>query len=84
LSNSHSNREQSTPLELSHNQQSPGDAKPEDFKVTHTFEKQTPLPGHGQMGDTQAEYRRLLEEGHEDFAPTPDRNEAPVIPYTKK
>ena len=45
-------------IELSHNQQSPRDAKPTDFEP-----ESEQLAFSGQCGDTQREYNELLKEG---------------------
>ena len=45
-------------IELSHNQQTPGDAKPTDFEP-----ESEELEFSGACGDTQREYRELLKEG---------------------
>jgi len=43
-------------IELSNNQQNPGNAKPEEFEV------QSEIPLHGQCGNSRAEYARLERE----------------------
>jgi len=45
-------------IELSHNQQTPGDARPEDFEP-----ESEELEFSGSCGDSQREYRELLKEG---------------------
>ena len=45
-------------IELSHNQQTPGDARPEDFEV-----ESEQIEFGGACGDNQGEYRQLLKAG---------------------
>jgi hypothetical protein len=60
-------------IELSNNQQNPGAAKPEEFEV------QSEIPGHGQCGDSRAEYKKLERESEAkrgaQYRETPDRND---------
>lgn len=70
MSNSPNNREQSQKIELTHAQQNPGAARPEDFKIE--------ARDGGQHGDSTAERAALLAEREIDANPSPpDRNEAP-------
>jgi hypothetical protein len=79
MSNSHKNAEQDQLIELTPSQQNPAQAKPTDFVVGKTYDSQTPLPGHGNAGDSLAEHRRLMkqvseEPGYSKPAPIPDAN----------
>lgn len=74
MSNSSTNREQSTKIELTHTQQNPGAAIPEDFIIEDR--------DGGQHGDSKAERAALLAEADSDAKsnlrdPRPTRNEAP-------
>jgi hypothetical protein len=57
-------------IELSNNQQNPGAAKASEFKI-----QSEELPGHGQRGDSKAEYSRLKRLADSKNRPTPDRND---------
>lgn len=75
MSNHPSNKEQGVKIELTPEQQNPGLAKPTDFEVTETDDPLPPTPGHGQRGETAAEYKRLLKERRGgESQPIPDRN----------
>ena len=74
MSNSPSNKEQSQLVALSPQQQNPGSARPEDFKVSDR--------GPGQTGDTKSERAALLAEADNDqksqlTGGIPVRNEVP-------
>jgi hypothetical protein len=81
MSNSKNNREQDKVLiDVMHpNQSNPGAAKPEDFKVITPAEAaRMDVPGHGQCGDSRAEYNRLEKEADGKSKlnlPRPERND---------
>jgi hypothetical protein len=55
-------------IELSDNQQSPYQARPEDFTVMPASEAaKRSLPGHGQHGNTQREYAAILNDPRRGF-----------------
>jgi hypothetical protein len=78
MSNSPNNHEQSQKIELTHTQQNPGAARPEDFKIE--------ARDGGQHGDSAAERAALLAEADDSAKsslrePTPVRNEVPHTRY---
>jgi len=75
MSNAHTNPEQDRLVALSPQQQNPGAARPEDFKVENNR-------GPGQAGDTKSERAALLAEADSDqksqlTGGIPVRNEVP-------
>jgi hypothetical protein len=80
MSNAHSNKEQSTKIELSPTQENPGAALASDFKIRRTFDAPPDLPFNGSAGDSLSEHKRLMRERDDqsvasNFAPLPDLNE---------
>jgi hypothetical protein len=80
MSNAHSNKEQSTKIELTPEQQNPGASRASDFKIHRTFDGPLDLPFNGSSGDSVAEHRRLMRErddqsGASTFEPLPALNE---------
>jgi hypothetical protein len=69
MANAKTNKERDKVLiETMHpNQMNPGAAKPEDFKVNTPAEAaRMDVPGHGQCGNSEAEYHRLESEADSD------------------
>jgi hypothetical protein len=80
MSNSPTNREQNTRIDLTPTQQDPGSAKPTDFEIVKS-EVPHATPAHGQHGRTAREERELMLEGENDPGKTkpraiPDRHKA--------
>jgi hypothetical protein len=78
VSNSPSNREQDQIIPQTPTQLNPGGASPNDFKIGG----EGPLPGHGQCGENQREYKSLLAEADIDGRqsrgePTPAPDQVP-------
>jgi hypothetical protein len=61
MSNAPGNKEQSVKIELTPTQESPRDAKPEDFPIGDPVQTQH-TPGHNQRGLTKAEEAKLFAE----------------------
>lgn len=60
------NKEYNTLVELTHNQENPGAARPSDFEIENER-----LEGGGQCGDSPAEYRALLDESDKENSKSP-------------
>jgi hypothetical protein len=74
MSNHPNNREQDVTLDFAGNKSNPGAAKPEEFPVRH-YDDPISQPFHGQCGQSEAEYQRLLRESNSIGAVTPTRND---------
>jgi hypothetical protein len=66
-------------IELTEAQQNPSLAHPADFKIGSPLQSEGyATPGHGQCGDSKAEYAKLVAQGNAAHnRPAPARNQVP-------